>query len=87
MENIKMQPGKFYITTDDGKKLEFDGVVEFKPDSKESAPKLNKKQSDLSFSGSGTFETPIKKFLEAVFYWGFREKKKGRRDRYQKLKQ
>ncbi|VUZ28523.1 Uncharacterised protein [Acetobacterium wieringae] len=86
MENIKMQPGRFYITTDDGKKLEFDGVVEFKPDANESVPKLNKNLSDLSFSGAATFETPIKKFLEAVFYWGF-GKKKGRRDKYQRLKQ
>lgn len=85
MENIKMQPGRFYITTDDGKKLEFEGVVEFKPDTNESAPKLNKKLSDLSFSGSATFETPIKKFLEAVF--GSFRKKKGRRDKYQQLKQ
>lgn len=86
MENIKMKPGKFYITTDTGKRLEFDGVVEFKPDTNESVPKLNKKLSDFSFSGSATFETPIKKFLEAVFYWGFR-KKKGRRNAFLKLKQ
>ena len=85
MENIKMQPGKFYITTDDGKRLEFEGVVEFEPDIDESAPKLNKKLSDLSFSGSATFETPIKKFLEAVF--GSFRKKKGRRDKYQQFKQ
>lgn len=85
MENIKMQPGRFYITTDDGKKLEFDGVVEFKPDTNESVPKLNKNLSDLSFSGSGTFETPIKQFIEAVF--GSFRKKKGRRDKYRRLKQ
>lgn len=85
MENIKMQPGRFYITTDDGKKLEFDGVVEFKPGVDDAVPKLNKKISDLSFSGSATFVTPIKKFLEAVF--GSFRKKKGRRDKYQQFKQ
>ena len=89
MENIKMQPGKFYITTNDGNTHEFNGVVEFKPDKPEEVPKLNEKQSDYYFEGSATFDMPdavIKKFLEMIFFWGFR-KKKGRRDKYQKLKQ